>query len=234
MGSRAGTGKIAVRRDELATREMDVMAALINRQYVEHKAWFRCPAPSRVDAGIRSATAGPLEVSVARYRGFEYYAQASGPEVPGARRPERGRRVHPGSGAAAVRPRGRGPPPERRALQSRPARLRVLARSRPEEFLADFAEERLGLAAGSTRIESIAPLSRSAGARWSRAAAFICAQLLDDQDPAISPVLAHEMTRMAAATVLDVFPPRRRPWRTPGSALGAAGDGAPRHRLRPR
>jgi hypothetical protein len=66
MGSGAGTKKIAVQRGELATREMDVMAALINRQYVEHKAWFRCPAPSRVDAGIRSAAAGPLEVSVAR------------------------------------------------------------------------------------------------------------------------------------------------------------------------
>jgi len=47
MGSGAGTGKIAVQRGELATREMDVMAALINRQYVAHKAWFRCPAPSR-------------------------------------------------------------------------------------------------------------------------------------------------------------------------------------------
>src|ERR1700744_3947583 len=80
MGSGAGTGKIAVQRSELATGEMDVMAALINRQYVEHKAWFRCPARSRVDAGIRSAAAGPLEVSVIRYRGFEYYAQASGPE----------------------------------------------------------------------------------------------------------------------------------------------------------
>ena len=38
------------------------------------------------------------------------------------------------------------------------------------------------------------------------AAAFIPGQLLDDQDPAISPILAHEMTRMAAATVLEVFP----------------------------
>jgi AraC-like DNA-binding protein len=76
----------------------------------------------------------------------------------------------------------------------------------PRQSLADFAEERLGLAARSTRIESIAPLSRSAGARWSRTAALICGQLLDDQEPAISPILAHEMTRMAAATALAVFP----------------------------
>src|SRR6201992_3966163 len=80
MGGGAGAGKIAVQRSELATREMDVMAALINRQYVEHKAWFRCPAPSRVDAGIRLAVAGPVEASIARYRGFEYYGEARGPE----------------------------------------------------------------------------------------------------------------------------------------------------------
>jgi hypothetical protein len=51
---------------------MDVMADLINRQYVEHRAWFRCPVPSRVDAGIRSASAGPMEASTARCRGFTY------------------------------------------------------------------------------------------------------------------------------------------------------------------
>src|SRR6202020_8857 len=165
MGSGAGTEKIAVQRGELATREMDVMAALINRQYVEHKAWFRCPAPTRVDAGIRSAAAGPLEVSVARYRGFEYYGQTSGPED----------------------------------------YLALVVLSGEAVFIRE-REQLRGLAARSTRIESIAPLSQSAGARWSRAAAFICGQLLDDEDPAISLILAHEMTRMAAAMVLEVFP----------------------------
>jgi hypothetical protein len=59
MSGGARTGKIAVRRTALATRDMDVMADLINRQYVEHKAWFRCPAPARIDAGIRTAVGGP-------------------------------------------------------------------------------------------------------------------------------------------------------------------------------
>jgi hypothetical protein len=45
-----GAGKVPIRRAEMSTQEMDVIADLINRQYVEHKAWFRCPAPSRVDA----------------------------------------------------------------------------------------------------------------------------------------------------------------------------------------
>jgi AraC-like DNA-binding protein len=76
----------------------------------------------------------------------------------------------------------------------------------PRHFLTAFAEEHLGLTAGSARIESMAPRSRSAGARWSRTAAFVCEQLLDGQEGAISPILAQEMARMAVATVLEVFP----------------------------
>ena len=41
MSIAAGTEKTPVKRARLDTRDMDVMAALINRQYVEHKAWFR-------------------------------------------------------------------------------------------------------------------------------------------------------------------------------------------------
>jgi hypothetical protein len=75
-----GAGKVLIRRAETSTREMDVIADLINRHYVEHKAWFQCPAPSRVDAGLRLAATGSLEAAVGRYRGFAYHAQASGPE----------------------------------------------------------------------------------------------------------------------------------------------------------
>ena len=207
MSSRAGNGKVAVERSEVATREMDVMAALINRQYVEHKAWFRCPEPSRVDAGIRSAVAGPLEAMIGRYRGFEYYAQASGPEdylvvvvLNGecvfVRSKEQ---LHFARGDAVLLPSGEPFKADMRDFAYSLVRI-------PRHFLTDFAEEHLGVGAGSTRIESIAPLSRTAGARWSRAAAFICGQLLDDRDPAMSPILAQEMTRMAAATVLEVFP----------------------------
>jgi AraC-like DNA-binding protein len=186
---------------------MDVMADLINRQYVEHKAWFRCSAPARIDAGIRTAVAGPLEASIARYRGFEYYAQASGPEdylvlvvLNGEGAFIRSReQLHFARGDAVLLPTGEPFKADMRDFAYSLVRI-------PRHFLADFAEEHLGLAAGSTRIESIAPLSRNAGARWSRAAAFICGQLLDEQDPVISPILAQEMTRMAAATVLEVFP----------------------------
>jgi AraC-like DNA-binding protein len=207
MGSRPGTGQVVVERSEVATRELDVIAALINRQYVKHKAWFRCPEPSRIDAGIRSAVAGPLEAMIGRYRGFEYYAQASGPEdylvivvLSGEAVFVRSKeQLHFARGDAVLLPSGEPFNADMRDFAYSLVRI-------PRQFLADFAQEQLGLTAGSTRIESIAPLSRTAGARWSRTAAFICAQLLDDQSPVISPILAQEMTRIATATVLDVFP----------------------------
>jgi hypothetical protein len=171
MSSRAGAGKLAVERSEVATREMDVMAALINRQYVEHKAWFRCLEPSRVDAGIRSAVAGPLEASIGRYLGFEYYAQASGPEdylvvvvLNGEAVFVRSKeQLHFARGDAVLLPSGEPFKADMRDLAYSLVRI-------PRRFLTDFAQEQLGLPAGSTRIESIAPLSRTAGARWSRTA----------------------------------------------------------------
>jgi transcriptional regulator GlxA family with amidase domain len=56
------------------------------------------------------------------------------------------------------------------------------------------------------RIESMAPVSRAARARWSQTSAFICCQLLGSPSAGISPIVAKEMARLAAATVLDVFP----------------------------
>jgi hypothetical protein len=50
--------------------DMDVIAGLINRLYVEHQARFRCLDPARVDAGARAATTGLLEAAVVRYQGL--------------------------------------------------------------------------------------------------------------------------------------------------------------------
>jgi hypothetical protein len=64
----------------MTTRDMDVIAELINRQYVDHRATFRCADPSRVDAGARSVIADSLEAAVVRYRGFYYRAQVRPPD----------------------------------------------------------------------------------------------------------------------------------------------------------
>lgn len=75
-----GAGGIPVQRVEMTTRDMDVIADLINRLYVEHQARFRCLDPARVDAGARTATTGLLEAAVVRYQGFDYHARVSPPD----------------------------------------------------------------------------------------------------------------------------------------------------------
>src|ERR1700761_3659682 len=172
----------------MSTQEMDVIADLINRQYVEHKAWFRRPAPSRVDAGLRLAATGSLEAAVVRYRGFDYHAQASGPE----------------DHLALVVLNGEGTFTRSRE-QLRLARGDVILLASGEPFITDMydfayalvrippqtltalAEEYTGLPPRSMRIESMAPVSRVAQARWSQTAAFICRQLLDFPSAGISP-----------------------------------------------
>ena len=57
-GRGTSAGMVPVQRAEMITRDLDVIAELINQQYVEHQARFRCADPARVDAGVRSATAG--------------------------------------------------------------------------------------------------------------------------------------------------------------------------------
>jgi len=76
----AGAGGTPVRRVEMTTRDMDVIAGLISRLYVEHQARFRCLDPARVDAGARVAATGLLEAAVVRYQGFDYHARVSPPD----------------------------------------------------------------------------------------------------------------------------------------------------------
>jgi hypothetical protein len=53
----------------MTTRDMDVIAGLINRLFVEHEARFRRLDLARVDAGARAANTGLLEAAVVR-QGF--------------------------------------------------------------------------------------------------------------------------------------------------------------------
>ncbi len=81
----------------------------------------------------------------------------------------------------------------------------ALVRISPQTLTA-LAEEYTGMPPEAMRIESMAPVSRAARVRWSQTSAFICCQLLGSPNAGISPIVAKEMTRLAAATVLDVFP----------------------------
>jgi AraC-like DNA-binding protein len=206
-GRGTGARMTPVRRAEVATRHMDVLADVINRQYVEHKAWFQCAARTRVDAGVRSAVAGPTEAAVLRYKGFRYHGQASPPEdflglvvLNGHGSFTRAReRVHFTRGDALLLPS------DQRFDADMDDCVFALVRI-PERFVDLLAGEHAGLPATGLRIESMAPVSASACALWSRTATFICRQLLGSAEAGISPILVQEMTRLAAATILESFP----------------------------
>src|SRR6516225_3633029 len=70
-----------VQRIEMTTQDMAVIADLMNERYAEHRARFWCDDPARVDAGVRTVTAGPLEAALVRLRGFHYQAEVSPPDA---------------------------------------------------------------------------------------------------------------------------------------------------------
>ena len=57
-----------VQRIEMTTQDMDVIADLMNERYAEHRARFWCDDPARVNAGVRTVTAGPLDAALVRLR----------------------------------------------------------------------------------------------------------------------------------------------------------------------
>jgi AraC-like DNA-binding protein len=209
-----GAGGIPVQRTEMTTRDMDVIADLISRLYVEHQARFRCPDPARVDAGARAATTGLLEAVVVRYQGFDYHASVSPPDdlvgppddffapvtltgtgtLTTAREQVRFTR-----GDVFLNPTDR--PYTADMHDCSFALLRV-----PRPVADDLAEERTGLPAADLRFESIAPVSASARVLWSHTVAFICRELLSSGITETSPIMAYEMTRLAAAALLETFP----------------------------
>ena len=68
-----------VQRIEMTTRDMDVIADLMNDRYAEHRARVRVDDTARVSAGVRTVTAGPLDTALVRFRGFHYQADVSPP-----------------------------------------------------------------------------------------------------------------------------------------------------------
>jgi AraC-like DNA-binding protein len=198
---------VGVQRAEMTTRDMDVIAELINRQYVDHRATFRCTDPSRVDAGARSVIADSLEAAVVRYRGFYYHAQVRPPDdflalvtLSGTGTLATAReQVHFTTGDALIDPIDA--PYSADMHDCAFALLRV-----PRPVAGDLAEEHTGLPAADLRFESVAPVSASARASWARTVAFICGQLVGSGITEISPILVQEMTRLAAAALLETFP----------------------------
>src|SRR5579859_7133378 len=84
MDSRPFPAEVPVERSDLVTKDMDLIADLVGRLYVEHAALFRCDDPAQVDGVVRSATVGGLKAGLLRYGGFEYDAAIQPADAPTA------------------------------------------------------------------------------------------------------------------------------------------------------
>jgi len=186
---------------------MDGFADLLSQRYVEHRASFRCAAPAQVDAGVRAATAGPLEAAVVRHRGFDCRTLVSPPDefiacvaLHGTGTLATAReRVHFTRGGVLLDPID---------LQFAAILLDcafALVRV-PWQVVSELAEEHAGLPAASLRFESMAPVSGAARALWSQTVGFVCRQLIGSGITEVSALVAQEMARLAAAALLETFP----------------------------
>ena len=196
-----------VQRIEIVTQDMDVIAGLMNERYAEHQARFWCDDPARVDAGVRTVTAGALDAALVRLRGFHYQAEVSPPDaflalglLAGTGTMTFGQnQVNLTRGDVMLDATGL-----QHSAEMDDSVIAVVRLPRP--VAAELAEEHTGLPATGLRFESVTPVSAAAGAQWARTALFICRQLITSGITEISPLVAHNMTRLVAATLLEAFP----------------------------
>jgi AraC-like DNA-binding protein len=199
--------EIPVERAELVTKDMGLIADMIGRLYVEHAAMFRCDDPAQVDGKVRSATVNGLKAGLLRYGGFEYDAVIEPADAPTAVTVTRGSGTMTSAREEHCFTRG--------GAFMLPADLTSAALLRDSGFallrvpwpaVRSLAEERTSLPATDLRFEAIAPVSAERQAMWASTAKFVCAQLVTSGSTEISPLMAHELTRMAATVMLETFP----------------------------
>jgi len=206
-GMRRGIGMVPVERAELVTRDTDLIADLISRLYAKHAARFRCDDRDRVEGDVRSATAGELSAGMLRFGGFGYDAAVDPVDAPTAVA------VTQGSGVITS---------GREELRFVPGDVLMVPAGQPSAAVTDdagymtlrvpwpvaasLAEERTGTPAADLRFEAMAPISAARQGMWAKTADFICGQLVTSGVTEVSPLMAEEMTRLAAAVMLETFP----------------------------
>jgi AraC-like DNA-binding protein len=206
-GREPGAGAVPVERAELVTQDVELIAELISQLHVDHQARFRCADRSRVEGSVRSATAGGLCASLTRYGGLGYDAYIGPHTDPhavvvlqgdGIVSPTREELYFTGGDAFM-------PLPDRSHVTSmHDVGLAIV--QVPSAVVGRLAEEAAGLPAEDLRFESMPPVSAARQAAWARTAGFICHELVSSGITEVSPLMAPEMTRLAAADLLETFP----------------------------
>jgi AraC-like DNA-binding protein len=202
------TGMVPVQRVEVATRHMDAVAELICQLFVEHRALFRCPDPSRAEAEVRTATAGPLSAAQFHWGGVEYRVAEAAPAgglfgmvvrrgsgVVTTRREE----LHYSSGDVYLAPPS--DPYEGVLGDTEFAVLQI-----PWHAARDLAEEKTGLPASELRFLGMGPVSAARRRLLASTVEFISGQLVTSGAAEVPALVAQEMTSLAAAAFLETFP----------------------------
>jgi AraC-like DNA-binding protein len=199
-------GWVPVQRVERTTGHMDEMAE-ISQMFVQHQPQFRCAEQSKVDAGVRIAIVGGLGAGQVRYRGFEYRALADPLDRLLAGITVAGNGALMSTGAEALTAPGDAflhPPQAPFSMESNDSEYSLLAVSLAAA--GALAEEMTGLPATGLRFEALTPVSVSLGQRFGTTVAFICNQLAASAITEIHPLVVQELTRLAAGSMLEVFP----------------------------
>jgi AraC-like DNA-binding protein len=207
VSTESSAGNVPVDRAELFTQDMEMIAHVTSKLYFEHRARFHCADPGRVDGSMRSATVEGLSACLARYSGFEYDADMdphTGPhaavvlEGDGVISSPRGE-LHFTGGDTFL------PPPDL-SHATKMYDIGFALVQIPWAVISGLAQELTGLPAANLRFESMSPVSAALQATWSRRASFICHELIISGATEVSPLVVEEMTRAAAAAMLETFP----------------------------
>lgn len=199
--------RLPVARTELVTRDLDLLSELGRQIYVEYTARFRCADPAKVDARVTWAGTDSVAAGMVRYAGFACQLQMEPVDMPNAAVLKRG-----GGGLSSAG----------EELSYRPGSAFLLPAGRESACVADevamatlqvpwtaagaLAEEETGLPAGDLRFSAMTPVSADRQGRFARTVDFICGQLVTSAITEIEPLLAQELTRLAAAAMLETFP----------------------------
>ncbi len=231
---------LPVRRAEMVMDGLD-MSATIGQLYARHRSRVRRIAHTPIDGGLRAAAAGPLNAGLVRMVGFDYEAQAdpvdwllTGVISAGTVGVTAGRdQAIVARGGALLFPLG-----VQVAVISHSAAGLVLRI--PLEAAAGLAEEQAGVPADELRFTSMGAVSAAACGLFARTVTFICAELVTSGVTTVSPLVAQEMTRLAASAMLTAFPNTtmtvpylRGPGRVPATAARRAADFIDGHAGRP-
>jgi AraC-like DNA-binding protein len=200
-------GMMRLKRADLVTRDMDLIAELIRQLYVEHVAAFSCPDPARVDGVVRSAAAGGLSASLIRYGGFTYSAETEPVDLPTVV-------VCTGNSGVIATKRedlrlSRGDvfmiPADLPSVTAVNAGDYAVLRV-PWAEVAALAEAVAGVPAADLRFKTMAPVSAARQRTLTRITTLVCDELVASGATEVDPLILREMTRLAAAAFLKTFP----------------------------